>query len=83
MFKNITRRFGHAATDRQAAYLSNDEISNAYMFNPLSNVFHQAIEENIIDRNSLSKRFEEFSEMVSNSFQEASLEPKIKSRKNY
>jgi len=81
VFKNITRRFGHAATDRQAAYLSNDEISNAYMFNPLSNVFHQAIEENIIDRNSLSKRFEEFSEMVSNSFQEASLEPKIKSRK--
>ncbi len=81
VFKNITRRFGHAATDRQAAYLSTDEISNAYMFNPLSNVFHQAIEENIIDRNSLSKRFEEFSEMVSNSFQEASLEPKIKSRK--
>ena len=28
VFKSLTRRFGHAATDRQAAYMSNVEITN-------------------------------------------------------
>eukprot|EP00943_MAST-04B_sp_MAST-4B-sp1_P008904 g8904.t1 len=82
VYKNITRRFGHAATDRQAAYLSSNEITNAYTFNPLSNICKQVIEANIIDLTTLSNRFNEFTDIVESSFQEASLEPKVNSRKD-
>ena len=82
VYKNITRRFGHAATDRQAAYLSSNEITNAYTLNPLSNICKQVIEANIIDLTTLSNRFNEFTDIVESSFQEASLEPKVNSRKD-
>lgn len=35
VFKNLNRRFGHAATDRQSAYLSQEEIKKAADNNPL------------------------------------------------
>ena len=35
VFKNLSRRFGHASTDRQAAYLSQEEIQAAAETNHL------------------------------------------------
>eukprot|EP01047_Picozoa_sp_COSAG01_P029694 COSAG01_NODE_2045_length_8561_cov_6.449421_4_plen_69_part_00 len=35
MFGQLPRRFGHAATDRQSAYLSATEIETAQRANPL------------------------------------------------
>lgn len=36
LYKNIRRRFGHAATDRQIAYMSQEEIDDAASYNNLS-----------------------------------------------
>lgn len=41
LVEEISRRFGHAATDRQAAYLSKEEIERAEHCNPLGGMCAQ------------------------------------------
>jgi TPP-dependent pyruvate/acetoin dehydrogenase alpha subunit len=36
LFENLPRRFGHAATDRQAAYMTAEEITSSADNDPLS-----------------------------------------------
>ena len=52
------------------------------MSNPLSTACYQAISENLISLNDLSKRFDNFSKIVEESFNQASSEPKLTSRKD-
>ena len=52
------------------------------MSNPLSTACYQAISENLISLNDLSKRFDNFSKIVEESFNQASSEPKLNSRKD-
>ncbi len=39
MFKNLSRRFGHASTDRQSAYLSQNDIESAASRNDLHGTY--------------------------------------------
>lgn len=39
LFQNVPRRFGHAATDRQTAYMTNEEIQSSAERDPLGGTF--------------------------------------------
>lgn len=41
LYSNLPRRFGHAATDRQSSYMSEEEILSEANRNPLESEFNQ------------------------------------------
>jgi pyruvate/2-oxoglutarate/acetoin dehydrogenase E1 component len=65
LYRELTRRFGHAATDRQAAYLNADAIESMAERDVVSSGIAQAIQLNALTYNEASTRFEEIREMVS------------------
>ena len=84
-YTNITRQFGHAATDRQSAYLSHEEISHMAQSNVLTQAIHQAVsknhnDQNIITYDYLQKRFEQIQLQTIEAFNTAAQEPKVTSR---
>jgi|EP00945_MAST-04E_sp_MAST-4E-sp1_P002826 2-oxoisovalerate dehydrogenase E1 component len=81
IFKNLTRRFGHAATDRQFAYLEGQEIESAATENALAGACHRAVKEGIVTYPDLVDAFENFDSMIFKSFAVAAKEPKVTSRK--
>jgi 2-oxoisovalerate dehydrogenase E1 component len=81
LYKDITRRFGHAATDRQFAYLTEDEILGMAESDVISSAVVQAVEQqNVGTYAEWSDRFEEIGVAASRAFDAASLEPKITDR---
>ena len=80
MFSNLPRRYGHAATDRQQAYLTNDEIENARNNDPLSKMCAHAVRSGAMTLPELETRFLELKDIVEHAFDKASEEPKITSR---
>lgn len=44
IYQDVPRRFGHAATDRQSAYMSPDEIASVAAENPLAHACAQLVE---------------------------------------
>lgn len=80
IFQGLVRRFGHAATDRQDAYLSQDEISSAESRNALAGECARAVRRGVVTYDTLAARFRELWEMTAESFDKASAEPKITER---
>uniref|UniRef100_A0A6B2KYX5 3-methyl-2-oxobutanoate dehydrogenase (2-methylpropanoyl-transferring) n=1 Tax=Arcella intermedia TaxID=1963864 RepID=A0A6B2KYX5_9EUKA len=80
IFRNIPRRFGHAATDRQDAYLSKEEIQKVAGRNPLSYACAQLVHNGVITYPELVEKFNYFSKKAEEAFIKAVKEPKITTR---
>eukprot|EP00930_Biecheleria_cincta_P013934 TRINITY_DN12192_c0_g3_i1.p1 TRINITY_DN12192_c0_g3~~TRINITY_DN12192_c0_g3_i1.p1 ORF type:complete len:807 (+),score=138.60 TRINITY_DN12192_c0_g3_i1:212-2422(+) len=81
VISNLARRFGHAATDRQDAYLSAEEIQYAADRNPLERLCAQAVAENIYSSwSEISDEFEHTATLAARAFAEAAREPRIQHR---
>ena len=78
--KNITRRFGHAATDRQLAYLSPDEVKGMQATNDLLVACEQAIEAGYATADELHSRLDLIWKICEEAFALAHEEPKIQER---
>jgi len=83
LYKDITRRFGHAATDRQHAYLSEDEVLGMAESDVISAAVVQAVEQqNVGTYAEWLDRFEEIGSVATKAFDAASMEPKITDRED-
>ena len=81
LYQELTRRFGHAATDRQHAYLEPDAIDSMAESDVIGSGVVQAVEQwNALSYSEAQDRFEEIGEMVKESFNVAAEEPKITDR---
>jgi hypothetical protein len=65
LYRELTRRFGHAATDRQAAYLDADAIESMAESDVVSSGIAQAVQFDAIGYGEAKTRFDEIGEMVS------------------
>jgi 2-oxoisovalerate dehydrogenase E1 component len=79
LFKNLPRRFGHAATDRQIAYMSADEIASEADKNPLMNACTLAINSGVMTSEEIVSMVESYINVVEKAFDNAAEEPKISS----
>ncbi len=82
LLSNLPRRFGHAATDRQFAYLTAEEIQAQVEQDPLSDAFSMLINLGIYSQQEFQELFENTLHMVEKSFDHADGEPKNISREN-
>jgi len=80
VFSDVPRRFGHAATDRQLAYLSATEIQKAAEANVLEGLCATAVEANVATYGALADLYEDISLQTQAAFDQAVNEPKITSR---
>ena len=80
LVSGLPRRFGHAATDRQSAYLDKSEITQATTSNPLAALCAQAVAEGATTWESLVARHADIHARTQGAFDEASGEAKISSR---
>ena len=82
LYQGITRRFGHAATDRQRAYLPDDEIERMADTDVVGAAVVQAVEVyNLLTYSEARDRFDAIGSMVREAFDIAVEEPKITCRK--
>mmetsp|Transcript_15059 Transcript_15059/g.35449 ORF Transcript_15059/g.35449 Transcript_15059/m.35449 type:complete len:847 (+) Transcript_15059:220-2760(+) len=79
LVSNLPRRFGHAATDRQGAYLSEAEVARQEAANPLAAACAQAVSEGVCSWSDLSVAWEEVCHLSQAAFAQASEEPKLES----
>ena len=81
IYKNLKRRFGHAASDRQEAYLSDEEINDLQNFNPILNLCEYGVKQNYISYNEILGLFNEIITITEESFDNIISEskPNIKS----
>lgn len=81
LYQELVRRFGHAATDRQHAYLDADTIDRMADSDVVASGIVQAVEQsNALTYSEAFDRFNEIGEMVKRSFDTAAEEPKIRTR---
>lgn len=81
LYQELIRRFGHAATDRQHAYLDASVVDKMAESDVVASGIVQAVEQlNALTYNESWSRFEEIGAMVKKSFDLAVEEPKITSR---
>ena len=80
LYKNLPRRFGHAATDRQSAYLSNSEIEAAADKNPLEYAAAQLVRDGVTTYEELAEMYRHTWEVTKQAFDTAVNEPKVDSR---
>eukprot|EP01061_Rhynchopus_euleeides_P020168 TRINITY_DN32905_c0_g1_i1.p1 TRINITY_DN32905_c0_g1~~TRINITY_DN32905_c0_g1_i1.p1 ORF type:complete len:771 (+),score=312.17 TRINITY_DN32905_c0_g1_i1:36-2315(+) len=80
LYKNLPRRFGHAATDRQTAYLSPDEINGAAVENPLAYAAAQAVQAGAVTYAELHEMYTTTWAECRKAFDEAVNEPKVTER---
>eukprot|EP00927_Polykrikos_kofoidii_P043840 TRINITY_DN3793_c0_g1_i8.p1 TRINITY_DN3793_c0_g1~~TRINITY_DN3793_c0_g1_i8.p1 ORF type:complete len:1006 (+),score=181.74 TRINITY_DN3793_c0_g1_i8:39-3020(+) len=80
VFDNLSRRFGHAATDRQEAYLTPEEIETAEATCSLFSECERAVKAGLATFPELLARFDELATLIEEAFDVASAEPKVSSR---
>lgn len=80
LFKNLPRRFGHAATDRQFAYRTTDVIEQEMNRDPLFETCILAIKRGVFTKDDVIARFRHLQTVTENAFAAASKEPKATSR---
>ncbi|GBG28072.1 Pyruvate dehydrogenase E1 component subunit beta [Hondaea fermentalgiana] len=81
LLDGITRRFGHAATDRQGNYLEAHEIEAAAAANPLEDACLQALDLGLVDSAAdLEAWWKDLRGQVEDAFVRAAAEPKIETR---
>ena len=77
---NVTRRFGHAATDRQLSYFTSKEVQAMAATNDVIGACHQAVQAGLISPEALSERAQKIWTIVREAFDAAHEEPKIGTR---
>jgi 2-oxoisovalerate dehydrogenase E1 component len=80
LVNNLARRFGHAATDRQFAYMSAEEISAEASRDSLSDAFALALQLGVLTEDEITTTFNDMRGAVERAFDQAVEEPKITSR---
>jgi TPP-dependent pyruvate/acetoin dehydrogenase alpha subunit len=80
LFKNLPRRFGHAATDRQFAYRTADAIEQEMNRDPLFEACVLAIKRGVFTKDEMISRFKHIQTVTENAFAAAAKEPKATSR---
>jgi 2-oxoisovalerate dehydrogenase E1 component len=80
VLSDITRRFGHAATDRQGAYMPAAEIQRRADRNPLLGLCRSVVDSGMMTPSQLRDRFDWIAHECQSAFNSASQEPKIASR---
>jgi hypothetical protein len=80
VYSGLPRRFGHAATDRQGAYLSPAEILAAQRTNPLAGACAMAVAAGHATMPELLAMFDESLATVERAFNAAVREPKVETR---
>eukprot|EP01134_Creolimax_fragrantissima_P006074 CFRG6074T1 len=80
IFSGLARRFGHAATDRQAAYLTDEDIKEQASSNALAGLCAQAVEAGMFTYPELLKMYNHVGARARRAFDVAVNEPKITSR---
>jgi TPP-dependent pyruvate/acetoin dehydrogenase alpha subunit len=80
LLTNIPRRFGHAATDRQSAYMTKQEMEAVSNTNPLEFLVSYAVEQGVVSYAELAEEFQKIWGKVQNAFDVAVKEPKITKR---
>ncbi len=80
VYSNLRRRFGHAATDRQNAYLSSDEIQHAADVDNVERACDFAVASGAMTYPEILEVFDGIEAMVVDSFDRASAEPKVTER---
>ena len=80
VFEGVARRFGHAATDRQIAYLDAGEIQEAQEFSAIAAMCARAERDGVATLAESARRFREILDTVTECFAEAAAEPKLQSR---
>lgn len=80
LISNITRRFGHAATDRQNAYLRTDEIKKMATVCPVAALCHDLLQSGVFTHAELSDRLDEILVKTEEAFYAADGESKLTSR---
>jgi 2-oxoisovalerate dehydrogenase E1 component len=76
----VPRRFGHAATDRQVAYLTSDEIAAARDNNPMLGASAQAIKAGFATGDELAAMLQAIEQDCATAFQAAVNEPSCTDR---
>jgi hypothetical protein len=79
LFLDMPRRFGHAATDRQNAYLSSAQIEAAARNNPMEGAVAQIIDNGYATREEILQMYNDIWGMVVNSFNVAAKEDRVTS----
>ncbi|CAB9498379.1 oxoisovalerate dehydrogenase subunit beta [Seminavis robusta] len=78
LYQNITRRFGHAASDRQQAYLDPERIQAMAESDLLERAIMQAVEVfNALTYQEVKDRFQEIRASTRDAFSKASQEEKV------
>lgn len=80
VYNNLKRRFGHAATDRQTAYLTDLEIEGNRKCDNLEQAVLDIVGSGEVGWEEIRVCFEEIGEMVEEMFNVASEEDKVTSR---
>ncbi len=80
IINRLPRRFGHAATDRQFAYMTKEEIAFQVSSNPLADACSAAIASNVFTEKEFEDTFHRMVGIVEDSFAAALKEEKITSR---
>jgi 2-oxoisovalerate dehydrogenase E1 component len=77
-YEGLIRRFGHAATDRQSAYLDRDQITSFANVDVLESAIVQVVEVyNVLTYAEVRDRFEEIQAITRTGFDTAVLEDKV------
>lgn len=77
---NLPRRFGHAATDRQQAYLDEEEIATAAQTDTVADICEYCVRGGLTTWEEVNSIWDELKSTVEQSFAEAVEEPKVRSR---
>jgi pyruvate/2-oxoglutarate/acetoin dehydrogenase E1 component/TPP-dependent pyruvate/acetoin dehydrogenase alpha subunit len=78
LYSGLVRRFGHAATDRQVAYLDSKTIDQMNDSSVLESMIAQAVEvHSVASYSEIRDRLIEITKYTENSFSVASAEPKV------
>jgi len=78
LYQNLTRRFGHAATDRQFAYMGSEEVARLQSSCSVQASCEQAVEYlGYASYGELSDRWEQICDQTESAFATAIQEPKV------
>lgn len=81
LYQELIRRFGHAATDRQHAYLDAKTVDRMADSDVVASAIVQVVDQwNAVTYEEVYHRFHEIGMMVQRSFDKAAEEPKISTR---
>lgn len=80
LYTDVPRRFGHAATDRQNAYLTEEKINSLAARNPLSNALNELVAAGVFTWPEILTIFEDYEAKILQAFEKAVVEPKIRTR---